>query len=125
MIIHYKSYTSNAPECSFGLYVEPDDRPELKGWGQPHWEIYVDDQGNTEVWACRPTEKEIRDGDLHGKLGSIIKLQFVNRATIKNALSIARSLCLCTGQGAFIKAERLIGIAQIETDIPLYSCRTL
>jgi hypothetical protein len=126
MITRYKSHTNNGPELDFSAIFESADRPELKAWGEPTWEIYVDHDGNVEVWACRPTYAEVCEGDLLGNLGSIIKVPVVNRTAIKNALSIARVLCKChPDDGAFIKAERLYGIGHIQSEITIYSCQSL
>lgn len=114
----YKSTTNNWP-------VLPDwghdgERPYLKRYDEPYWEIYVDEDDTVSVVACRPSRREVKEGDLNGRHSSVIRLAEVNRPAIKNALRLARILCRCNPKiGTLIDPEMLDGIEVIESDIPV------
>ncbi len=113
----YKLHTSNSPSLD---PLEKEIPSHLKDWGQPYWELYVMENGAVEVFANRPTGKEIGEGDLHGVLGSVIHLDVVNRASVRNALWLARKLCTCDPiNGILVPAHRIKGISQLITNIPV------
>lgn len=118
----YKNATDNCPEANDWYHQQWPDRPELKPWNAPHWEIMEYHDGDVEVYALRPSFKEVCEGDLVGRLGSVITLDQVNRATIKRALRLARILCKCDpNNGVVVSGEMLTGIMHIATDIPVYN----
>lgn len=127
MLSHFRLSADNLPEICMGLPIHCNsERPELKDWGQPYWDILISPEGAVEVHACRPTEAEIYAGDLHGELGSVITPKHCDRNTIKNALRLARLLGKADpGRGLYVKAEYLLGIAKIETQIDIYICYTV
>ncbi len=119
--MHYKFHTSNSPSLD---PLEKEVPPHLKDWGEPCWEIYVMENGSVEVAACRPTGKEIGEGDLHGVWGSIIHLDVINRSSMKNALWLARKLCTCDPvNGILIPPHRVKGIRELITNIPVLQRR--
>lgn len=124
MISHFRLSADNQPEICIGLPIHfSSERPELKDWGQPYWDILISPEGAVEIHACRPTEAEICAGDLHGELGSVIIPKRCDRNTVKNALRLARLLCKADpGRGLYVKAEYLHGIAEIDTQIDIYIC---
>lgn len=98
--------------------------PRFKTWDQPHWEIYQQLDGRIEVHACRPTDEEAAEGDLHGSLGSVIKIAWPCRPILRNALRLARRLCKADPIRGVIVAERdLVGIVVIQSDIDVYMWR--
>jgi hypothetical protein len=123
----YRLNTSNWPNHGTGasdLYLTdwPLD-PAFKDWDQPHWEIYQYHDGRIIVHACRPSESEVRDGDLCGALGSIITVARPTngvRGSLRAALRIARILCQCgPSDGAILHYADILSVESIETDIPL------
>jgi hypothetical protein len=119
--LYYRLSTSNHPPADWlasGFYAEPP--LYLHDWNDPYWEIYQHADGSVHVHACRPTLDETIEGDLHGSLGSVIKLRFVNRSSLKKALRIARMLCSCAPEiGIELLESEVVGLAEIETDLPL------
>ncbi len=126
---YYYLATDNQPQCgTLTQYAEFAGAltldPRLCEWGDPHWEIYQNHDGSIEVHACRPTTQEVTDGDLHGALGSVIKIVWPCRPILRNALRLARRLCKADPSAGILVSERdLVGIVVIETNIPVYSKR--
>lgn len=126
---YYYLATDNQPQCdSLTQFAELAGfftlDPRLCEWGDPHWEIYQKHDGSIEVHACRPTTQEVTDGDLHGALGSVIKIVWPCRPILRNALRLARRLCKADPIRGLIVAERhLVGIVVIESNIDVYMWR--
>lgn len=119
----YYLETSNLPVLISPLSLgEPaTDDPRLTDWESPHWEIYQMHDGGIEIHACRPTESEIHEGDLHGALGSVIKVSWPCRPILRNALRLARRLMKADPMvGISVTRRHLVGIVVIETDIPVH-----
>jgi hypothetical protein len=116
----YRLATDNQPLIgSLISHEAPAHDPRLKDWPDATWEIVQHHDGRIEVLANRPTEEEIYDGDLHGDLGSTIKISWPCRLVLRNALRIARLLCKAdTVKGIQLSERDLIGITVIETNIP-------
>lgn len=124
---YYYLATDNQPLCDICTQYEEFAGeltldPRLCEWGDPHWEIYQMHDGRIEVHACRPTMDEAADGDLHGALGSVIKITWPCRPILRNALRLARRLCKADPSEGILVSERdLVGIVVIETNIPVCS----
>jgi hypothetical protein len=118
----YRLCTDNHQRCNETFF--PQDQPydpALVDWSEPCWEIYQNHDGSIEVHACRPTLREIMQGDMHGTYGSVIKISWPCRPILRNALRLARRLCKADPIRGLIVSERdLVGIVVIETDIPVY-----
>ena len=69
----YYLATSNHPPCDeIGLkdwYRTPETNI-LKDFDQPCWELYQRLDGTVTIHACRPSAREVRAGDLHGRWDS-------------------------------------------------------
>lgn len=119
----YYLSTCNHPICDpIGHYdIPPDSR--LKDWCQPSWEIYQLHDGTIKIHACRPTHQEAMRGDLHGRWGSVITIrQGPTRLSLRYGLRLARVLCKCIPtEGIFLSDYWRLFVAEIETDIPIYS----
>jgi hypothetical protein len=122
----YRLSTDNHQRCNQTFYPQ-DDQPydhALRDWDEPHWEIYQNHDGSIEVHSCRPTVQEVTRGDLHGSLGSVIRIAWPCRPFLRNALRLARRLCKADPIYGCIMAEKdLIGIVAIESAIPVYKWR--
>jgi hypothetical protein len=111
-------------EGSFYWFDQPPE-PHLKGHDEPCWEIIQNHDRTIEIHANRPTIQEVYRGDLHGRWGSVIKLNghgagFFGHIGMRVALRIARMLCQCIPtQGITVRRHWLTPIALIETDIPI------
>lgn len=118
----YRLSTDNHQRCSETFHPEdqPHD-PALHDWNEPCWEIYQNHDGSIEVHACRPNMREIREGDMHGGLGSVIKIAWPCRPILRNALRLARRLCKADPKtGIFVSERDLVGIDLIESVIPVW-----
>jgi hypothetical protein len=115
--------TNNLPELNpLELGVPATERPALKDWDEPNWCISAYPGGHVIVTANRPSQQEIRDGELTGRWGSFIRLAQVNRASVRNALRIARRLCKEPArQHIILPQEWFVGIAEILTDLKVYT----
>jgi hypothetical protein len=99
---------------------EPDPDPALnQSWGEPHWAIYQRHDGTMEVHSCRPNFREIMAGDLHGKLGSVIRLRVKNKPTLRNALHVARTLLHCAPRKPVLFPEWVTLALEIESPVPV------
>ena len=121
----YYLSTDNQPMIpSLISHEEPAHDPRLKDWPDATWEIVQNLDGSFEVLANRPTEEEVYEGDLHGELGSTIKISWPFRFVLRNALRIARLLCKADPvKGIRLTERELVGIIVIESDIPCYLFR--
>jgi hypothetical protein len=122
----YYLSTDNQPVIDpVANYMCHEFDPRLReDFGEPHWEIYQNNDGSVHVHACRPTDEEMIEGDLHGALGSIIKIAWPCRPILRNALRLARLLCKADPIRGLIVAERdLVGIVVIQSDIDVYMWR--
>jgi hypothetical protein len=99
---------------------DPDPDPALnQSWDEPHWEIYQLHEGTIEVHACRPSFREIMDGDLHGRIGSVIRLRVNNKPTMRNALHVARTLLHCDPRKPVLFPEWVTLALDIEAPVPI------
>ena len=119
----YERGTNNHPELGVThLGSDARFRPELKAWNEPSWEIYRFPGGHVVVAANRPSKKEVIAGELNGRWGSYISLAQVSRPALRNALRIARGLCVVpTRRTLLVPRDSLIGIAEICTDLNISS----
>jgi hypothetical protein len=119
----YYLHTSNHPPCD-DLTLGRDEFVDwkiFKDWDEPCWEIYIYDCGSVQVHASRPTPEEAADGDLHGALGSEIRLRTrPDRRDLRNALRLSRMLCKCDPvRGLDVDQDDLVGITAIYSAIPV------
>jgi hypothetical protein len=112
----YYLLTNNRP-----LLDGSDLDERLKDWEEPHWEIIQNHDGTIEIHACRPTEAEVRDGDLLGDQGSVIHLHQGTRYSIAIGRRLARKLCRIwpSHYNLFISLETMFFIRKIETNLPV------
>lgn len=118
----YRLSTDNQPIFTSLISSEtPRHDPRLKDWPDATWEIIQYHDGRVEVLANRPTEDEIHEGDLHGQLGSVIKVSWPCRFIMRKALRLARLLCVChPTTGIHLTDRDLIGITVIQSRIPCF-----
>ena len=100
---------------------EDHDCQRFAAWWEPNWEIYQMNDGSVEIHACRPSKREVIDGDLHGEWGSVIRLARPSREAIRHGLRLARRLTRCRTDGVLVNHRHLSGIAAIETNIPVFA----
>lgn len=119
---YYYLSTDNQPMETSLISVEiPHPDPRFKDWPDATWEIVQYNDGRIEVLSNRPTEEEIYEGDLHGDLGSTIKVSWPCRWVMRSALRIARLLCkVDPSKGIYLTERDLIGITAIESNIPCF-----
>lgn len=118
----YYLATDNHPPCDdIGLsaYYREDLSDRFKDFDKPYWELYQQLDGTVTIRACRPSAREIRAGDMHGRWGSVIILQAPTREAVRHGLRLARRLCRCSKNGVVLNRRHLGGIALIETNIPI------